>query len=62
MDLSAIFTDDQLGLIGSFVAMALCGALAALSFRFGPARNQTQTTHMKFAPSDDTNHESRKAA
>lgn len=40
MDLSAIFSDDQIGIIGSFLALAACGLVMAVSFRFGPAGQQ----------------------
>lgn len=43
MDLSAIFTDDQLGILGCFGALLACGLVAAVSFHFGPAGKTSQT-------------------
>jgi len=40
MDLSGIFSDDQIAVLGCFAALAVCGLIAALSFRFGPAGQQ----------------------
>lgn len=37
MDLQSVFTDNQLAVIGCFLALGVCGAIAGLSFRFGPA-------------------------
>ncbi|HIE97086.1 MAG: hypothetical protein ABGZ53_33695 [Fuerstiella sp.] len=37
MDLSAIFSDDQIAVIGCFIALTACGLVAAISFQFGPA-------------------------
>jgi hypothetical protein len=37
MDLSAIFSDDQIAVIGCFVALASCALVAAVSFQLGPA-------------------------
>jgi hypothetical protein len=37
MDLSGMFSDDQLAVIGCFFALTVCGLIAAVSFQFGPA-------------------------
>ena len=43
MDLSGVFSDDQMAVIGCFFALAVCGLIAAVSFQFGPAgRDQNQ--------------------
>ena len=46
MDLSSIFSDDQIAVIGCFLALAVCGGIAGLSFRFGPA-NDTRNTSVR---------------
>ena len=40
MDVSSMFSDDQMAVIGCFVALAVCGMIAALSFHLGPAGRQ----------------------
>ncbi|MCP4783796.1 MAG: hypothetical protein GY903_19675 [Fuerstiella sp.] len=42
MDLSAVFSDDQIAVIGCFVALTACGLVAAISFQFGPAGKATE--------------------
>ena len=42
MDLSAIFSDDQIAVMGCFVALAACGLVAAVTFHFGPAGKVSQ--------------------
>jgi hypothetical protein len=43
MNVSGMFSDDQMAIIGCFAALAVCGMIAALSFHFGPAgREQKQ--------------------
>ena len=42
MDLSAIFSDDQIAVIGCFAALSACGLVAAVSFHFGPAGKVSQ--------------------
>jgi hypothetical protein len=37
MDLSEVFSDDQIAIIGCFVALASCALVAAVSFQWGPA-------------------------
>lgn len=45
MDLSAMFTNDQIAVLGCFGALMTCGLIAAISFHFGPAgKNQSQPT------------------
>ena len=47
MDLTAVFSDDQLAVLGCFAALAVCGLIAATSFHFGPEgqkrRNSSHT-------------------
>ena len=50
MDLSAIFSDDQIAVIGCFVALAVCGLIALLSFQFGSAGRKSQHTSGKTLP------------
>ena len=40
MDLSTMFSDDQMAIMGCFAALAVCGLIAAISFRAGPAGQQ----------------------
>ena len=40
MDLSGVFSDDQMAIIGCFGALAMCGMIAALSFHLGPVGSQ----------------------
>lgn len=40
MDMSGMFSDDQMAIIGCFAALAVCGMIAALSFHLGPAGRQ----------------------
>ncbi len=40
MDVSGMFSDDQMAVIGCFVALAVCGLIATISFHFGPAGRQ----------------------
>ena len=48
MDVSGMFSDDQMAVIGCFFALAVCGLIAAISFRFGPAgRQQNQTDALR---------------
>ena len=44
MDVSGMFSDDQMSVIGCFAALAVCGAVAALSFHLGPAGRQQKQT------------------
>lgn len=57
MDLLSAFSDDQLAITGCFVALGLCGAVAALSFHFGPAgreqRNQQRQTVTRRLPNTE---------
>lgn len=43
MDLTAIFTDDQLGILGCFVALGACGLMAAITFHTGPGGKNSLT-------------------
>ena len=40
MDVSGLFSDDQMAVIGCFLALAVCGLIAAISFHLGPAGRQ----------------------
>ena len=67
MDMSAMFSDDQIAVMGCFVALAACGLVAMLSFHFGSAGKASQPTTQKtlaFASKDrtETSTDSRKAA
>ncbi|MEJ7590983.1 MAG: hypothetical protein WKF77_05500 [Planctomycetaceae bacterium] len=69
MDVSGIFSDDQMAVIGCFAALAVCGMIAALSFHFGPAGRepkQTNVTRSRTLPlqklQDQTSHQDRRAA
>lgn len=44
MDLTSIFSDDQLAIAGCFLALIGCGLIAAVSFHFGPAGRQPKST------------------
>lgn len=43
MDLSSIFSHDQMAILGCFAAMGVCGVIATLSFKLGPAGQQIRT-------------------
>lgn len=69
MDVSGMFSDDQMAVIGCFAALGVCGTIAALSFHFGPAgnrqkpldvvRNRTLTLQK---PQEESQHQDRRAA
>lgn len=40
MEVSTMFSDDQLAVMGCFFALAACGFIAAMSFQFGPKGRQ----------------------
>lgn len=66
MTLLSIFSDDQTAVLGCFLAMAVCGLTAALSFRLGPA-GQAQKTRQNTLPikrslSDEVRSDERRAA
>ena len=44
MDLSAMFTNDQIAVMGCFAGLAVCGLVAAITFHFGPAGKISQHT------------------
>lgn len=53
MNVSGMFSDDQMAVIGCFAALAFCGMIAALSFHFGPAgrdQKQSDTTRKQTLP------------
>lgn len=43
MNLSGIFSDDQMALVGCFLALAVCGLISMISFHFGPAGRKSRT-------------------
>jgi hypothetical protein len=48
MDVSGMFSDDQMAIIGCFAALAVCGLIAAISFHLGPAgRQQNQVNAIR---------------
>ena len=67
MILLSIFTDDQTAILGCFGAIAVCGLIAALSFRLGPA-GKSQTTQQstiritRTVSVDNTKSQDRRAA
>lgn len=69
MDVSGMFSDDQMAVICCFGALAVCGLIAALSFRFGPAgrpQNQMDFTRNRTLPlqklQDQSRQQDRRAA
>ena len=66
MDLSAVFSDDQIAVIGCFVALATCALVAAVSFQLGPAGKASSPASeglkMDAARKYDTEREQKKAA
>lgn len=66
MDLRALLSDDQIAVIGCFVALGACGLVAMLTYHFGSAgkKSQQPSTNLKFQPSATTSRpaDSRKAA
>lgn len=69
MDVSGIFSDDQMAVICCFGALAVCGVIAVLSFHFGPAgrqQKQMDVTRNRTLPlkklQDQPQHQDRRAA
>ncbi len=66
MNLLSMFSDDQLAVFGCFLAIAVCGLVATLSYRLGPAgqkKSQTFTMPMNAArPAPTTTVQDRRAA
>ncbi len=69
MDVSGMFSDDQLAVIGCFMALAACGLIAALSFQFGPTgrqEKQIEATRSRTIsvgrPQEESKHQDRRAA
>ena len=69
MEVSGVFSDDQMALIFCFGALAVCGMIAGLSFHFGPAgsqQKQMDSTRSQTLPlqklQDQTQHQDRRAA
>ena len=69
MEVSGVFSDDQMAVIFCFGALAVCGMIAALSFHFGPAgrqQKQIDGTRSQTLPlqklQDQTQHQDRRAA
>lgn len=44
MDLQSVFSDNQIAVMGCFAALGICGAIAALSYQFGPAGHKSRQT------------------
>jgi hypothetical protein len=44
MDLQSVFSDNQIAVMGCFAALGICGAIAALSYQFGPAGQKSRQT------------------
>ena len=67
MDLSSMFSDDQIAVMGCFLALASCGLVGMLPFQFGAAgkvsRESTQK-NLSFAAKTpvEAQTDSRKAA
>jgi hypothetical protein len=49
MELSGIFSDDQIAILGSFLALTVCGLITAISFRLGSA-GSSRTTQRPMEP------------
>lgn len=43
MELNGIFSDDQIAILGSFLALTVCGLITAISFRLGSAGRSEAT-------------------
>ena len=50
MNLSSIFSDDQLAVIGCLAALTVCGLIAMVSFRFGPVGRDASSTSSDTIP------------
>lgn len=44
MDLQSVFSDNQIAVMWCFAALGICGAIAALSYQFGPAGQKSRPT------------------
>jgi uncharacterized membrane protein YdfJ with MMPL/SSD domain len=69
MNVSGMFSDDQMAIIGCFTALAVCGMIAALSFHFGPSgreQKQIEARRKQSLPlqklQDQAQHQDRRAA
>lgn len=68
MDLTAIFSNDQLAVIGCFGALAVCGIVAAITFHVGPAgkksieNSRSSRLQLRQAQESETETEQRQAA
>jgi hypothetical protein len=66
MDLSTVFSDNQIAVIGCFVALATCALVAAVSFQLGPAGKASAHSNgslkMNVARKDDAESQQKKAA
>jgi hypothetical protein len=67
MDFSAMFSNDQIAIMGCFAALAVCGLMATLSFHVGSAGKSSQPTRttsesLTFAKPASAQAQDRKAA
>ncbi|RLT20654.1 MAG: hypothetical protein DWI29_03515 [Planctomycetota bacterium] len=68
MDVSSMFSDDQMAVICCFAALTVCGMIAAMSFHFGPVGRQRQDDDTRNRPlplqkqQDRTQRQDRRAA
>lgn len=56
MDLTSLFSDDQMALIGCVLALSVCGLIATLSYRFGPAGKKPAGQNIRTLPVTPARH------
>ena len=63
MDLQTVLSDNQIAVLGCFAALAVCGGIAAFSFRFGAAgqiyTRTPNSPNLRLASFDDEFHGNR---
>ena len=67
MDLTAVFSNDQIAVLGCFGALATCGLIAAMTFHFGAAGKnshsvQNNSEHLKIRSTHHSNRTEQKKA
>lgn len=68
MNLTEMFSDNQLAVMGSFLALAGCGLITAISYSLGPAGRKQRgaetfaTTQMKSGAGIERQRSERRAA